>query len=83
MPPLLPMKPKTRMKIKGNTKLKTTAEGLRKIARRLAFVIASMAVTWLYFFMQSNLGCKAIGYKGFGKIWKLCDKCRTLWRQMS
>jgi hypothetical protein len=40
----LPINPKMRMKMNGKTKLKITAEGLRKIARRLALVMASMAL---------------------------------------
>jgi hypothetical protein len=35
--------------MKGKTKLNTTADGLLKIALKLAFVMASMALTWLYF----------------------------------
>jgi hypothetical protein len=38
-----PIKPKTRIKISGNPKLKATAEGFRKIAIKLARVTASMA----------------------------------------
>jgi hypothetical protein len=45
VPPLSPIKPKTSIKIKGNTKLKTTADGLLNMARRLARVIASIALT--------------------------------------
>jgi hypothetical protein len=33
----------------GNIKLNTMAEGLLLIARRLAIVIAHIALTWLYF----------------------------------
>ena len=47
--PLPPIKPKTRIKIKGKAKLNITADGLLKIARKLAFVIASIARIWLYF----------------------------------
>ena len=42
------MKPKTKMNIKGNAKLKTTADGLLKMALKLPLVIASMALIWLY-----------------------------------
>jgi hypothetical protein len=42
--PLPPMKPKTKMNISGKAMLKRTAEGLRKIARRLPLVMASMAL---------------------------------------
>jgi hypothetical protein len=49
MPPP-PINPNTRINISGKAKPKITAEGLLKIARRLALVIASIAVTWLYFF---------------------------------
>ena len=60
------------MNINGNTKLKTTAEGLLEMALRLAFVIDSMALNWLYLFMKSYiLDCKAIGKKGFGEIWEI------------
>ena len=41
----LPRKPKTRINIKGNKKLNMTADGLLKMARKLAFVIASMPVS--------------------------------------
>jgi len=44
LPPLL-RKPKTNIKIKGKTKLNTTADGLLKIDLRLALVIANMAVS--------------------------------------
>ncbi len=57
-------------------KLKTMADGLLDIALRLAFVMASIAATWLYFFIdQNNLKRKAIGKKAFKKIWS--------YRQMS
>ena len=36
------------MNIRGKAILKTTADGLLKIARKLAFVMASIAVIWLY-----------------------------------
>jgi hypothetical protein len=52
MPPLLPTKPKTKIKIKGNTKLKTTADGLLKMDFKLPFVMANIALTWLYFIKQ-------------------------------
>jgi hypothetical protein len=42
--PLPPMNPNTRMKISGNAMLNKTAEGLRKIARKLPRVMASMAL---------------------------------------
>jgi hypothetical protein len=47
-----PIKPNTRIKINGNTKLKITAEGLLKIALKLPLVIASIALTWLYCFID-------------------------------
>jgi hypothetical protein len=37
------MKPKTKIKIKGKAILKTIAEGLLEMERKLAFVMASMA----------------------------------------
>ena len=40
----------------GKAKLKITADGLLKMALKLAFVIASIAVTWLYFF-DIKMGC--------------------------
>jgi hypothetical protein len=43
LPPLL-RKPNTRIKIRGKAMLKITAEGLLNIERRLAFVMANMAV---------------------------------------
>ena len=43
MPPLFPIKPKTRIKIKGNTKLKTTAEG----SERLLFHFIQEHFIWL------------------------------------
>jgi hypothetical protein len=33
--------------MRGKAKLKTTADGLLKIARKLALVMASIARTWL------------------------------------
>jgi hypothetical protein len=39
LPP--PIKPNTRIKINGKAILKTTAEGLRKVARKLPFVMPS------------------------------------------
>ena len=39
-----PINPNTRIKTSGKPRLKITAEGLRNMARRLAFVIASMAL---------------------------------------
>jgi hypothetical protein len=42
-PPLL-KNPNTKMKISGNAILKITADGLLKIERRLALVIASIAL---------------------------------------
>jgi hypothetical protein len=47
-----PIKPKTRIKINGNAKPNITAEGLLNIALRLPFVIASIAVVWLYDFIN-------------------------------
>jgi hypothetical protein len=47
-----PIKPKTRIKIKGKANPNITAEGLLNIALRLAFVIASIAVVWLYDFIH-------------------------------
>lgn len=44
--------------MKGNTKLKITADGLRVIALRLALVIAKHALNWLYFIILI-LGLKA------------------------
>jgi hypothetical protein len=43
LPPLL-RKPNTKIKIRGKAMLKITAEGLLNIERRLAFVMANMAV---------------------------------------
>jgi hypothetical protein len=43
LPPLL-KKPKTRININGNAMLKITAEGLLNVERKLAFVIASIAL---------------------------------------
>jgi hypothetical protein len=40
-------KPKTRMKMRGKRKLKITADGLRKIDRKLAAAMAIMARVWL------------------------------------
>jgi hypothetical protein len=37
------------MNISGKARLKTTVEGLRNIATKLARVIANIAFTWLYF----------------------------------
>jgi hypothetical protein len=42
-PPLL-KKPKTSIKINGNAMLNITADGLLNVARKLAFVIASIAL---------------------------------------
>jgi hypothetical protein len=42
-PPLL-KKPNTKMNISGNKILKTTADGLLKMERKLALVIASIAL---------------------------------------
>jgi len=36
------------MKISGNSKVKTTAEGLRVIDLKLARATANMAMNWLY-----------------------------------
>jgi hypothetical protein len=47
------MKPNTKIKMKGNTKLNTIADGLLLIARRLAIVIAHIALSWLYFILVS------------------------------
>ena len=44
-----PIKPNTNIKINGNTNVKTTAEGLRVIERKLALLMANIAFTWLYF----------------------------------
>jgi hypothetical protein len=38
-----PIKPKTKIKISGNPRLKITAEGLLNIALKLALEMASMA----------------------------------------
>jgi hypothetical protein len=43
LPPLL-KKPNTKIKMSGKAMLNTTAEGLLNIERRLAFVMANMAV---------------------------------------
>jgi hypothetical protein len=43
LPPLL-RKPNTKINISGNAILKTTAEGLLKIERKLALVMASIAL---------------------------------------
>jgi hypothetical protein len=48
--PLLPINPKTRIKISGKAKPNITEDGLLKIARKLDLVIANIALTWLYFF---------------------------------
>ena len=66
LPP--PIKPNTIINTKGKTKLNTTADGLRKIERKLALVMASIALNWLYF-MQQQLSCKTKRKKGerFGK----------------
>jgi hypothetical protein len=40
------------MKIKGKKNPNMIAEGLLDIDRRLAFVMASIALNWLYFMMQ-------------------------------
>jgi hypothetical protein len=42
LPP--PINPNTKIKISGNAMLNTTAEGLRKIAFKLPFVMANMAL---------------------------------------
>src|SRR6187551_608778 len=54
-PPRPPTKPKTNIKMKGNTKLKTTAEGLLNIDLRVALVMANIAFTWLYDDIQLSL----------------------------
>lgn len=36
------------IKVKGKPILKITAEGLRKVDLRLAFVMENIALTWLY-----------------------------------
>ena len=46
--PLLPINPKTRIKMRGKTKLNITADGLLKTPVRLALVIAIIAFSWLY-----------------------------------
>jgi len=50
----LPIKPKTKIKIKGKTKLKTIADGLLEIALKLALVMAHMALNWLYFMKNDS-----------------------------
>jgi hypothetical protein len=55
LPP--PIKPKTIINTNGKTKLKTTAEGLLKIERKLALVMASIALNWLYL-IHLQLLCK-------------------------
>jgi hypothetical protein len=52
--PLLPMNPKTRININGNANPKTTEEGLRKMERKLAFEMASIALIWLYGFIRKH-----------------------------
>jgi hypothetical protein len=44
----LPINPKTKIKIRGKKILNTTAEGLRSMALKLALVMASIALNWLY-----------------------------------
>jgi hypothetical protein len=46
-------KPKTKIKMMGNKKLKMTADGLLKIDFKLAFAIANIAATCEYFFEES------------------------------
>jgi hypothetical protein len=46
---LFPKKPKIKINIKGNIKLKIIDEGLLLIALRLAFVMDNIALIWLYF----------------------------------
>src|SRR6185369_7265566 len=50
-----PMNPKTTIKIKGNNNVKTTADGLRIVDRKLALVIASIAFSWLYFDLSVSI----------------------------
>jgi len=45
--PAPPKKPNTRININGKAKLNATAEGLRKMEIKPAFVMASMALIWL------------------------------------
>jgi hypothetical protein len=42
-----PINPNTRINISGNNNVKTTAEGLRVMERKLALAIANIARTWL------------------------------------
>jgi hypothetical protein len=51
------------MKTKGNAKPKTTAEGLLKIDRRLATIIASIALIWLYGFKKINIKLSKLSEK--------------------
>src|SRR5882757_10691453 len=46
-PPLI--KPNTKMNTRGKPKLKATEAGFLKMDFKLPFVIASMALSWLYF----------------------------------
>ncbi len=59
-----------------------TAEGLRNMDLRLARVIENMAVSWLYFCILGACLCrKAIGKKGYKKIWiirQLSELCMTI-----
>src|SRR3954470_6536436 len=48
--PLSPIEPNNKIKTIGKPRLNTTVEGLRKIARKLAFVTANIALSWLYCF---------------------------------
>lgn len=64
------------MNTNGNAKLKTTADGLRRMERRLPFVMAHMAVNWLYFMnglVDVQNYCKKDG-KDLNKF----DRCRIL-----
>lgn len=57
---LPPIKPNTSIKISGNARLKITAEGLRKMELKLAFVIDSIAANWLYLLLINILDGKSI-----------------------
>lgn len=60
--PLPPINPKTRINIKGKARLKTTVDGLRKMAFKLALVIASIAVIWLYSAFMNDFESANLSY---------------------
>src|SRR5688572_4069645 len=63
-----PINPNTNMNIKGKAKLKTTAEGLRKTALKLALVIASIACSWLYLAIYIIKAANLFYYFPFQKV---------------